>query len=224
MTTDNNGPAPITVALADDHQLLREGLALLVSSFANCQMLYTAANGKELIAKIQQLGPPQVLLLDMSMPEMDGHQTALWLQQHHPGVKILMLTMHNTDVALVRLLLAGAKGFLKKDISPSELQLAIQEVVTTGYYCGPQTVGQMVHLLNNAGPTGQLPVNLVFSEREELFLQYCCTEMSYKEMAKLLSISPHTINNIRDSLFTRLQVNSRVGLAIYALKNGIAPL
>ena len=147
-----NHTAPITLALADDHQLLRESLAVLIKGFTNCKVLYTVGNGIELMEKIQQQGPPDVLLLDMSMPLMDGYQTALWLQQYYPAVKILMLTMHNTDVALVRLLLAGAKGFLKKDIAPAELQKAIYEVVSTGFYFGQNHVGHMVKFLHSAGP------------------------------------------------------------------------
>jgi two-component system, NarL family, invasion response regulator UvrY len=223
MITDNK--QPITVALADDHQLLRESLAMLINSFANCQVPYSAGNGLELIAKIEQQGPPDVMILDMSMPQMDGHQTALWLQQHHPGVKILMLTMHNTDVALVRLIMAGAKGFLKKDISPAELQMAINEVVTTGFYLGQHSVGQMVQFLNNVGP-GVTPfkASIVLTDKQEEFLKLCCGELSYRQIAQAMCMSPHSIDTIRDTLFTKLNVGSRIGLALFALKNGIAPL
>lgn len=211
----------ITVALADDHQLLLNGLALLVNNFDNCTVLYTALNGQELIEKVQQQGPPNILLLDMSMPQMDGYQTALWLQQHHPDVKILMLTMHSTDVALIRLLLAGVKGFLKKDAAPNELKTAIYELATTGFYFRPQAIGQMVHFLNNSGPNGGKPL---LNEREEQFLQLCCSDRTYKEIALEMQISPSSVDHLRNELFIKLQINSRVGLALYAVKQGLVSL
>jgi len=212
---------PITVALADDHQLLLNGLALLVNNFDNCTVLYTALNGQELIEKVQQQGPPHILLLDMSMPQMDGYQTALWLQQHHPNVKILMLTMHSTDVALIRLLLAGVKGFLKKDAAPNELKTAIYELATTGFYFRQQAIGQMVQFLNNSGPNGGKPL---LSEREEQFLQLCCSDRTYKEIALEMQISPSSVDHLRNELFIKLQINSRVGLALYAVKQGLVSL
>lgn len=212
---------PITVALADDHQLLLNGLALLVNNFDNCTVLYTALNGQELIEKVQQQGPPHILLLDMNMPQMDGYQTALWLQQHHPNVKILMLTMHSTDVALIRLLLAGVKGFLKKDAAPNELKTAIYELATTGFYFRQQAIGQMVQFLNNSGPNGGKPL---LSEREEQFLQLCCSDRTYKEIALEMQISPSSVDHLRNELFIKLQINSRVGLALYAVKQGLVSL
>jgi two-component system, NarL family, invasion response regulator UvrY len=222
MITDNK--QPITVALADDHQLLRESLALLIKSFANCQVPYSASNGQELIAKIEQQGPPDVLVLDMSMPQMDGYQTALWLQQHHPGVKILMLTMHNTDVALVRLLRAGVKGFLQKDISPAELQKAITEVTTTGFYFGGSAVGKMASFINRIGQNNPELDKMILTEREERFLMLCATELTYKEIAQQMGLSPSVIDNIRDGLFVKAGTNGRVGLALYAVKHGMVTL
>jgi two-component system, NarL family, invasion response regulator UvrY len=215
---------PITVALADDHQLLRESLALLINSFPNCRVPYSVGNGQELIAKIAQEGPPDILVLDMSMPQMDGHQTALRLQQHHPSVKILMLTMHNTDVALVRLLRAGVKGFLQKDISPAELQRAITEVATTGFYFGGSAVGKMASFFNKLGHDSEQVDKMILTEREERFLILCATELTYKEIAQEMGLSPSVIDNIRDGLFGKAGTNGRVGLALFAVKHGMVTL
>ncbi len=219
-----NEKLPITVALADDHQLLRESLALLINSFPNCRVPYSAGNGQELIAKIAQQGPPDILVLDLSMPQMDGHQTALWLQQHHPHVKILMLTMHNTDVALVRLLRAGVKGFLQKDISPAELQRAITEVATTGFYFGGSAVGKMASFINRIGQNNPELDKMILTEREERFLILCGSERTYKEIAQEMGVSPSVIDNIRNDLFAKLGTNNRIGLALYAIKHGMVTL
>lgn len=222
MTT--NHTQPITVALADDHQLLRESLALLINSFPNCRVPYSAGNGQELIAQMERQGPPDILILDMSMPQMDGHQTALWLQQHYPAVKILMLTMHNTDVALVRLLRAGVKGFLQKDISPAELQKAITEVANTGFYFGGSAVGKMASFINRMGQNNPDLDKMILNEREERFLLLCASELTYKEIAQEMGLSPSIIDNIRDGLFSKAGTNSRVGLALYAVKHGMVTL
>ena len=115
--------------MADDHVLLRNALASLIDSFENCQVIFQAGTGKELTEAIKKGIDPQVVILDLNMPEMDGFETAQWLQEQQPEILVLMLTMYDSELSLIRLLQAGVKGFLKKDIHPSELKFAIQFVV-----------------------------------------------------------------------------------------------
>ena len=122
----------IKVAMADDHILLRNALASLINNSGDCSVVYECSNGNELISKIKTGTKPDVVILDLNMPEMDGHQTALYLQKNYPEVKILMLTMYDSELALIRLLKAGVKGFMKKDIHPTELMHAIQAVQDHG--------------------------------------------------------------------------------------------
>ena len=119
----------IKVALADDHILLRNALASLIDRFENCKVVMQASNGKELSIAISKDNLPDVVLLDLNMPEMNGFETATWLRDNHPSLHVLMLTMYDSELTLIRLLQAGVKGFLKKDIHPNELKYAIHSVI-----------------------------------------------------------------------------------------------
>src|SRR5688572_26698624 len=105
----------ISVALVDDHVLLRSALASLIDNFEDCKVVLQVSNGRELIDKIKNGWIPNVILLDLNMPEMDGIETAKWMQENQPDIHVLMLTMYDSELALIRLLQAGVKGFLKKD-------------------------------------------------------------------------------------------------------------
>lgn len=216
--------ATIKLAMADDHILLRNALATLINSFENCKVLYEAANGKELILKIKQQGPPDVVLLDLSMPEMDGFETASWLNTNYPDVHVLMLTMYDSELTLIRLLQAGVKGFLKKDIEPSELKFAIQSVMQEGYYYSTHTAGRLANLFRANKKDNIRLQNTMLSDQEIVFLKFTCTDMTYKEIAQKMSLTPRTVDALRDQLFVRLDVKSRVGLAMVAIKNGIVTL
>jgi two-component system, NarL family, invasion response regulator UvrY len=214
----------IKIALADDQLMLTEALATVINSFDNCQVLYTAANGKELIQKIETGPSPDVLILDLVMPVMDGYQTAEWLQNNRPTIKILMLTMHDTDTALVRLLKFGVKGFVKKDAHPSELRLAIKEMTSIGYYYNTGTAGRLANLMMR-DDAGDIRLNkLDLNSQETALLKHCCGEHTFKQIAKEMSITPSSLDNIRSALCIKLSIRTRVGLALYAIKNGIVRL
>lgn len=106
------------VLLADDHVLLRDALATLIDSFSEFKITAVASNGKEVVSFIENGQLPDIVLLDLNMPEMDGYQTAQWLHDEHPGIKILILTMYDSEIALIRLLQVGVRGFLKKTFIP----------------------------------------------------------------------------------------------------------
>src|SRR5688572_18093320 len=147
MLTDNTS---IKVAMADDHVLLRNALASLIDSFGDCKVIYQCGNGIELKNQLKTGVIPDVLLLDLNMPEMNGFDTAEWIQQHHPDIHVLMLTMYDSELTMIRLLKAGVKGFLKKDISPSELKFAINSVMNSGYYYSTQTAGRLANIFRNS--------------------------------------------------------------------------
>jgi len=210
----------IKVAMADDHILLRNALASLINNSGECSVIFECSNGNDLINKIKTGTPPDVVILDLNMPEMDGHQTALYLQKNHPEIKILMLTMYDSELALIRLLKAGVKGFMKKDIHPTELMHAIHLVHTQGYYYSAQTSSKLASLFRDE-TTSQTIDKILLSEIELQFLKHVCSELTYKEIAVELKMNPRAIDGMRDNLFTKLDVKSRVGLAMYAIKHGI---
>ena len=213
----------IKVAMIDDHVLLRNALSSLINNSGKCKVIFEASNGKELIAQLERNNFPDVVILDLNMPEMDGHQTALYLQKHFPEMKILMLTMYDSELALIRLLKAGVKGFMKKDIHPTELLAAIESVHEYGYYYSAQTSSKLAGLFRDRDEQHHLD-KVMLTENEIDFLRYACSELTYKEIAGTLKMNPRAIDGMRDNLFTKLDVKSRVGLAIYAIKHGVVTI
>jgi two-component system, NarL family, invasion response regulator UvrY len=212
----------IQVALVDDHILLRNALASLIDRFENCKVVMQVSTGKELATEIPKNSLPDVVLLDLNMPEWNGFETATWLRDKYPGIHVLMLTMYDSELTLIRLLQAGVKGFLKKDIHPKELNYAIHSVIENGYYYSHNATGKLLNLFRfNVTPGSILDKNML-TEIEIRFLQLSCSEMTYKEIAQEMKLNPRGVDNLRDNLFTKLEVKSRVGLAMYAIRHGLA--
>jgi DNA-binding NarL/FixJ family response regulator len=210
----------LKIAMVDDHSLLRDALINTINGFNNCEVILRASNGVELMQQMQASSMPDIIILDLNMPLMDGHETARWLKLNYPKINILILSMFDSEVTLVRLLQLGVKAFLRKDTHPNELKYAIQCVMEEGYYY-PQTIsGKLANVFHNPDK-GFYTQPVVLSESEVMFLKLASSELTYKQIAKEMYISPRTVDNYRDQLFTKLKVRSRVGLAIYAIRNGI---
>jgi two-component system, NarL family, invasion response regulator UvrY len=205
------------IILADDHILLRDALANLVTNFDEFYVVATAGNGNEVITCFEGGCKADIVLMDLNMPDMDGYETARWLVQHQPAVKIVILTMYDSEIALIRLLKAGVHGFLKKDIHPSELKNALLTVANGEYYYSNHTTGKIANLFRMQSGVEKA----LLTEQEISFLKFASTDMTYKEIAQAMHMTPRNIDSYRDALFTKLDVKSRVGLAIYAVKNGI---
>ena len=207
--------------MVDDHVLLRNALSSLINNTGKCSVLYEVSNGKELIEKLHSSAQPDIVILDLNMPEMNGQETAEYLQKNHPEIKVLMLTMYDSELALIRLLKAGVKGFMKKDIHPSELLSAIESVHQHGYYYSSHTSSKLANLFIDSDDKSKSFERILMSELELTFMKLVCSEMTYKEIASELKMNPRAIDGMRDTLFTRLDVKSRVGLAMYSIKHGI---
>lgn len=216
---NNTIESTIKVALVDDHSLLRNALANLIDSFGECRVIGQLNNGKELIEAITSGVIPDIIILDVNMPETDGFESAEWLSKNHPDIRVLMLTMFDSEVSLLRLLQLGVRGFLKKDIEPSELKFAIQSVASTGYYYSNHTTGRIVNFFRNTGGgTFQTPM---LTDQELVFLRYLCSDMTYKEIAHRMELNPRSVDTLRDHLFVKLDVRSRVGLVMVAMRHGL---
>ena len=156
------------------------------------------------------------------MPQMDGYETTGWLKKNHPSVKVLALSMYDNENAIIRMLKSGAKGYILKDSDPSELSTAIEAIIIKGFHYSDQVNGKIMHALNKMDDeqrSVKAPTQL--SEREKEFLKYTCTELTYREIADNMHLSPRTIDGYRDTLFEKLGVKTRVGLVMYAIKNGM---
>jgi DNA-binding NarL/FixJ family response regulator len=214
-------PNTIHVAMADDHTLLRNALANLINGFENFKVVLEVGNGKELQEALKTAAVPHVILLDLNMPEMDGYETAAWLNEKHPNIHILMLTMYDSEQSLIRLLQLGVKGFLKKDIHPVELKFALESVLQSGYYYSQQTSGKMANLFRTRNGQGMAFEKNMLSAQETQFLKLACSELTYKEIAQEMSLNPRAVDALRDNLFQKLDIKSRVGLAMYAMRQGL---
>src|SRR5215472_14616907 len=171
----------IKVALADDHVLLRNALATLINNFGDCKVIHHSNNGKELIENIKNGSIPDVVILDLNMPVMNGYDTALFLKKNFSNVYVLMLTMYDSELSLIRLLQAGVKGFLKKDIHPSELNFAIHSVIKAGYYYSNHTADKLANLFRGGSEKRNPLQNSMLTELELQFLKLACSELTYKE-------------------------------------------
>jgi len=215
---------PITLAIVDDHMLFRDGLTELINGFSEYNVIIEADNGLDLIHQLKSKGIPAIILLDINMKEMDGFETAEWLKENHPDIKILVLSMYENENAIIRMLKLGARGYVLKDIRKKELELALSSLVTKGYYYTEMITGKLIHAINSmddAKPGQSLKDLVAMNSKEIEFLKLACTELTYKDIAEKRHLSIHTIDGYRDALFQKLNVKSRIGLALYAIKNKI---
>lgn len=215
----------IRIAIADDHTMFRKGLAVLINLFPGYEVLAEAANGTELIAKLNKEHLPDIVLMDINMPEMDGYQATEWLHNHYPEIKVLALSTMDTETAIIKMIKSGAKGYVLKDADTDELKLAFSEVMSMGYFYNEtitKKVMQAVSLLTDTKNKSGTFTNL--NDRELEFLKYCCTELNYKEIAEKMFVSGRTVEGYRDSLCEKLELKTRVGLAMYSVKNGFCTL
>lgn len=215
----------VSIALVDDHKLFRKGLISLIEMVgSHYSVVFEADNGIDMQAKLKKSPSPDILLMDINMPNMDGYESVKWLSQHHPLTKVLVVSMIEKDETIVRMLKMGVKGYLSKDVEPKELGEALQAVMHKGFYYTDFITGKLVHSLQlgseNTNGHSVPPIN----DREMEFLKLACSEMTYNEIAGKMFLSPKTIDGYRNALFEKLNVKSRVGLALYAVKNGIVQL
>jgi len=207
------------VAVADDHSLLSSALARLINGFPGYNVTIEADNGRDLIEKIAKSTLPDIVLLDISMPEMDGFKTTQWLYKKYPQIKVLALSMLSDERTIIKIFRVGAKGYLLKNTDPEELKTALDSVMNKNVYLSEYVSGKLVSGLHN-----DVDVELqgvVLNEKEKEFLRWSCSELSYKDIAAKMFVSPRTVDDYRQSLFYKLKVHSRVGLVMYAIKNGI---
>lgn len=218
-------PMP-TLALVDDHTLFRKGMINLIATVnSDYKILFEADNGIDLQKKISVDNQPDILLMDINMPHMDGFATVEWMRENYPLVNILVVSMVQKEESIVRMLKLGVKGYVCKDIEPWELGEALQSIANKGFYYTDFITGKLVHSLQITGTdlahAALLPP---MNDRETAFLKLACSEFTYNEIASQMYVSPKTVDGYRNTLFEKLNVKSRVGLALYAVKHGLVQL
>ena len=209
----------IQVAVVDDHTLLRNALAKLIDSFEHFSVYFQAENGEELKEKLKKKYIPDIVLLDVNMPGMNGFETAEWLFKNHPQVKVLALSMFSDENTIIRMLKLGAKGYIVKTAEPEELHLALESVMQKNFYLSEYITGKIVGGLNRN--MEQPDEQVILTDKEVEFLKLTCSELSYKEIAEKMFVSSRRVEDHRNTLFEKLKIRSRVGLVMYAIKKGI---
>ncbi|SFD04985.1 response regulator transcription factor [Algibacter pectinivorans] len=203
------------VAVVDDFQLLAQAMSTLVNSFKNFQVCYSCNNGKEIIEKLDaSLKLPDIILMDVNMPILNGIQATKYIKDKYPNIKVIAISVENKTKDVLQMLEAGAKSYLLKDIEKSTLEIALTETINKGYYHTEHVSKILVDALH-----GQEKPMTVLKEREMEFLNYACTDKTYKEIADKMFLSPKTIDGYRNTLFNKFNVKNRVGLVLYAIRN-----
>lgn len=213
----------IQVAIADDHTLLRKALARLISTFEDYTVLFEADNGKEVKKNILAHSIPDIVLLDVNMPGMDGYETVRWLYENYPQVKVLALSMFSDEKTIIKMLRLGAKGYILKNIEPDELKTALDSVMKKDFYLSEYISGKVISGLHNGeGIIEEKPINL--NDREKEFLQLMCSDLSYKDISIKMDVRIRNFEELRNNMFEKLKVKTRVSLVMYAIKHGFVQI
>lgn len=209
----------ISVVVVDDHILIAKAISSIINCFSNFHVLYEAENGLGVIDQFKSpKNIPDIVLLDVSMPLMDGYETVTWLTQNHPSVKVIALSMADDDSTLIKMIKNGAKGYLLKNVHPKELEKALISVMERGFYYPDWATNILLDTVRSP-ETITNPVHI--NDREKEFLKYAVTDLTYKEIGDKMYCSPRTVEGYRDALFEKLNTKSRVGLVVYAIKMGL---
>jgi len=208
----------ILIALVDDHSLFRRGIASLIQTFPEYEVLFDASSGEECCNKINGQFKPDLVLLDINMPVFNGMQTALWLQQNYPEIHVIILSMFDDEDTVIAMMKTGIKGYLLKDAEPAEFKKALDSVTANDVYF-PAFVTRYLAKSLSKNPE---PIRL--NAREIEFIRFASTELTYKEIADKMFVSLRTVDGYRDQLFIKLHVKNRIGLVLYAIRHKIVEL
>jgi DNA-binding NarL/FixJ family response regulator len=211
----------LTIGIADDHQLFLKSLSVLIGSYPGIEVVLEALQGEDLIKKLALATvKPDILLIDVNMPVMDGPRAAEKISRDYPAIKLVALSMKDDDISIIRMLKAGCCAYLLKDIHPDELEKALQEIRTRGYYNADAFNINYRRLLIRTSEEEKLNI----TDRELQFLQLACSDLTYKEIAAQMYLSERTVDGYRESLFVKLNVKSRVGMALEAIRRELITL
>jgi len=212
---------PIKVAIADDHALFRAGVKTALSVHKDIKMIAEAENGMQLLTILKHI-QPDVILLDIQMPIMDGISTLPEIKKLYPDIKVIMLTMHNDHSMISKLMELGANSYLTKNSDADLIHEAIKTVYEQEYFFNQLTNKALIDgLRTKRQAEANLPVDAKLTDKEISILRMICEEKSTKEIADLVDLSPRTVEAIRDKLKVKTGAKSLAGLVMYSVKSGI---
>ncbi|MEO6723652.1 MAG: response regulator transcription factor [Ferruginibacter sp.] len=211
----------ISIGITDDQQLFLKSLGTLINTFHGFSVVLDSMNGEELLRKLSSSEEfPDILLIDVNMPVMDGVETTRNIADRYPMIKVVALSMKDDDTTIINMIRAGASAYLLKDIHPDELEKALKEIYETGYYNADQTNINYRRLMLHE----QKEKALQLTEKELTFLKLSCSDLTYKQIAAQMFLAERTVDGYRESVFKKLNVQSRVGMAMEAIRKGIVTI
>ncbi len=219
----------IQIALADDHHLVRGGIKLQLEKFPEFEVVIEAKNGKDLIQQLEKINPlPQIILMDISMPIMNGFEATVYISNNFPEIKVIALSVSDDMATISKMIESGANAYLLKDSTPVLVKNTILEVLKKGFYYDQRVIESMmkgkekgIHLFHSFDKSIGNEINLLLSDREIEFIRNCCSELTYKQIAELMQVTFRTVDGYRDSVFTKLDIKSRTGLVLFAVHHGL---
>ncbi len=217
----------IKIAIADDQQLFRKGLSSILKDFSHFELIIEAENGKDLLNRLDE-NIPDVILMDLKMPVLNGLETSKQVMVKYPQVKIIILSTHGDEDFIIRTMQVGVHGYLVKDTDPLELKKAIENVVTDGIYLNKHVSTIILQQLKTKSAQGQKlndrTLGLQLTSREMEILTLICKGMTTAEIAEKLFISVNTVEGHRKNLFEKTGARNAVSLAVYSLQNALVVL
>ena len=211
----------IKVGMVDDHQLFLKSLSLMLETLGDFEVVVEALNGQELQKKLPLLKElPDLMLIDINMPVMNGLSVVEWLQKDYPFIKLIALSMNDKDHMIIKMFKAGCCAYLLKDVHPAVLEKALHAVYSNGYYNADSMQFSPARLLMKMEK--EAPGKITAKEQE--FLTLAFSELTYKQIAGKMNVSERTVDGYRESLFQKFRVQSRVGLCIEALRKEFVSL
>ena len=208
-----------SIALIDDHQLIRDGIANILKN-AGYTVSFEGGSGEELVNWLKD-NEVDVVLTDINMPGMGGIAAAQWVKENRPDIKVIAMSALDDDINVIRMLRAGARAYVLKSASQAELKQAVQDVCRHGYHFSDMFSGKLIKTLHPEELNEETATGISLTDREVEFISYLCTEMTNKEIADKMFASPRTTEGWRKNLCEKLGVKTRVGIVLYALRNNL---
>ena len=216
----------VSIALVDDHVIMRNGLKSLIEVLGDFKVTAQYSNGKDFVFNSPKAADPDIVIMDLNMPEMNGTDTTRWIRQYKPDLKVLILTLDDDEKTIIELFRLGVRGYLPKSCSENELRKAIEDISTSGYYHSEISQNALLKGITRHATNDHQAILSSLNERETAFLLLVCDEKEYKydQMASIMQVSTRTIDGYRESLFAKLNIKSKTGLVLFAIKHGLVKL
>ena len=216
----------INIGIADDEALFRKGLKLLLEDFNDIKVILEAENGEDLLDRLGTAAAhPEILLLDLKMPRLNGIETAKILREKYQDIKIIILSTHYSKAFIINMIEIGAASYLPKNTVPEEVAATVRAVADKGFFYSNEVLEIMrENMMNKNIPELKTPFETEVTQREREVLQLICEQMTTTEIADKLYISPRTVDGHRNNLLSKLDCRNTAGLVVYAMQNGLVEI